>query len=149
MQQGTHGEAGAAGGRILLIEDDDGLRALVAKVLRSGGYLVDEAASEEEAVAAFDRACPDLLLSDLVLPGSNGQQLAARCRARCPDTMLAFMSGYSADELHDLDIRQVVFIPKPIPPSELLALVDGLMAQRAGPAVGTGESGVAIPPESP
>lgn len=123
--------AGPAGGHILLVEDDLALRNLIARVLRVGGYVVEEAATGTEAVQAFTRRCPDLLLSDLVLPGPNGQKLASLCRAACPDTMLAFMSGYSAQELHELDIRQVVFIPKPIRPAELLKLVSGLFAERA------------------
>lgn len=131
MQQRGETTSGAARGHILLVEDEVAVRDLLARVLRSKGYVVEEAATGTEAVQAFTRSCPDLLLSDLVLPGPNGQQLASLCRASCPDTMLAFMSGYSAEELHELDIRQVVFIQKPIQPADLLTLVEGLFAERA------------------
>lgn len=114
--------------RILIVEDDEPVRRVLGKALRGGGYDVEDAASGEEALAALDRGCPDLLLSDLVIPPPNGQQLAALCRERCPDTTLIFMSGYSEEELHDLDIKQVVFIPKPIEPSELLKVVGRLLA---------------------
>jgi CheY-like chemotaxis protein len=113
------------------VEDDDALRRLFAGVLRSNGYVVEEASTGDEAVAAFDRQCPDLLLSDLVLPGPNGQELASLCRARCPEAILVFMSGYTAEELHDLAITQVVFIPKPISPVELVATLERLFARRA------------------
>lgn len=117
--------------RILLVEDDDALRRLFATALRTEGYEVEEASTGDEAVAAFDRTCPDLLLSDLVLPGPNGQELASICRNRCPETILVFMSGYTAEELHDLDITQVVFIPKPISPRDLLTTLERLFERRA------------------
>jgi two-component system, cell cycle sensor histidine kinase and response regulator CckA len=107
--------------RILLVEDDDALRRLFTTALLSEGYIVEAASTGDEAVAAFTRQCPDLLLSDLVLPGPNGEELARLCRECCPDTILVFMSGYTAEELHQLDITQVVFIPKPIQPRDLLA----------------------------
>lgn len=104
---------------ILLVEDEAAVRNTIRIMLEQEGYEVREAASGAEAVAAVEKSCPDLLLSDLVLPPPNGQELANLCRARCPDTILVFMSGYSEDELHELDIRQVVFIPKPIDPDQL------------------------------
>jgi CheY-like chemotaxis protein len=127
---GSDGATGTIAWRILLVEDDDALRRLFAGVLRSRGHDVEEASTGDEAVAALDRHCPDLLLSDLVLPGPNGQELASLCRARCPDTILVFMSGYTAEELHDLAITQVVFIPKPIAPGDLLSTLERLLAAR-------------------
>jgi CheY-like chemotaxis protein len=130
VMAGSDGVTGTIAWRILLVEDDDALRRLFAGVLRSRGYVVEEASTGDEAVAALDRQCPDLLLSDLVLPGPNGQELASLCRARCPDTILVFMSGYTAEELHDLGITQVVFMPKPISPRELLSTLERLLAPR-------------------
>jgi CheY-like chemotaxis protein len=131
MEPGTDSAMGMDVRRILLVEDDDALRRMFADVLRSNGYGVEEASSGDEAVAAIDRQCPDLLLSDLVLPGPNGQELASLCRARCPDTILVFMSGFTAEELHDLAIKQVVFIPKPISPQELVATLEQLFVRQA------------------
>jgi CheY-like chemotaxis protein len=130
MEPGTDRMTGTSARRILLVEDDNALRRLFAEVLRSRGYAVEEASTGDEALAALDRQCPDLLLSDLVLPGPNGQELASLCRARCPDTILVFMSGYTAEELHDLAITQVVFIPKPISPRDLLSTLERLFAPR-------------------
>jgi CheY-like chemotaxis protein len=131
MEPGSDSAIGMDVRRILLVEDDDALRRLFAGVLRSNGYVVEEASNGDEAVAAIDRQCPDLLLSDLVLPGPNGQELASLCRARCPDTILVFMSGFTAEELHDLAIKQVVFIPKPISPQELVATLEQLFVRQA------------------
>lgn len=118
---------GSAAARILLVEDDDALRGLLRQALCAAGFDVEEASTGDEAITAFERRCPDLLLSDLVLPGPNGQELANRCRARCPDAVLVFMSGYSEEELQELDIRQVVFIPKPISPGTLLRTIRRLL----------------------
>jgi CheY-like chemotaxis protein len=130
MEFGSDRMTGTSARRILLVEDDNALRRLFAEVLRSRGYAVEQASTGDEALAALDRQCPDLLLSDLVLPGPNGQELASLCRARCPDTILVFMSGYTAEELHDLAITQVVFIPKPISPGDLLSTLERLFAPR-------------------
>lgn len=113
---------------VLLVDDDDAVRDVLRKALSAAGYRVTEAATGEEAVAAFERDCPDILLTDLVLPPPNGQELAALCREHCPDTILVFMSGYSEEELHELDIRQVVFLPKPIEPRMLLTSLDRLLS---------------------
>lgn len=113
--------------RILIAEDDDPLRAMLRKALVTAGFRVDAVATGDEARQAYERSCPDVLLADLVLPGLNGQELAAACRARCPETIMIFMSGYSADELHRLDIKQVVFLPKPISPSDLVRTLDRLL----------------------
>jgi DNA-binding response OmpR family regulator len=113
--------------RILLVEDDDALRGLLRTALTAADYEVDEAADGDAALESIQRRCPDLLLSDLVLPGVNGQELATRCRALCPDLVLVFMSGYKAEELQRRDITQVVFIPKPVAPRELVATIDRLL----------------------
>ena len=113
--------------RILVVDDDPGVRLALGKALRKAGYEVEEAADGEEALTAVRRRCPDLLVSDLVIPPPNGQQLASLCREQCPDTPLIFISGYSEDELHDLDIRQVVFLPKPIEVADLIKAVGRLL----------------------
>lgn len=130
MTSSSEEAAAAVVRRILLVEDDDALRRLFTTALLSEGYMVEAASTGDEAVDAFTRQCPDLLLSDLVLPGPNGEELARLCREHCPDTILVFMSGYSAEELHQLDITQVVFIPKPIQPRDLLATLNRLFVGR-------------------
>jgi DNA-binding response OmpR family regulator len=113
--------------RILIAEDDESLRAMLRKALVSAGFQVEDVASGDEAREAYMRGCPHVFLADLVLPGLNGQQLATECRMHCPNTILIFMSGYSEDELHRLDIKQVVFMPKPIAPWDLVRTLDRLL----------------------
>jgi DNA-binding response OmpR family regulator len=117
--------------RVLLVDDDEGLRGMLYTALGKAGFEVEQASTGDEAIAAFGRRCPDLLLSDLVLPGPNGQELASRCREICPDAILVFMSGYSEDELHRLNITQVVFIPKPISPKDLVDILNRLLDEES------------------
>lgn len=120
-------DAAPGGRRILLVDDDPAVRQILGKALVKAGYVVEEAAGGEEALKAIERDCPDVLLSDLVIPPPNGEQLAAMSREHCPDVLLIFMSGYSEDELHDLDIKQVVFLPKPIEARELVDTIGRLL----------------------
>jgi CheY-like chemotaxis protein len=121
-------QAGHPSRHVLLVDDDDAVRDVLRKVLLAAGYRVTEAATGTEAVAAFEQQCPDILLTDLVLPPPNGQELASLCRSHCPGTILVFMSGYSEEELHDLDIRQVVFLPKPIEADKLVQSLEQLLS---------------------
>ncbi|MDX6489740.1 MAG: two-component system, cell cycle sensor histidine kinase and response regulator CckA, partial [Gaiellaceae bacterium] len=95
-----HGPAPPAGGlgeTILLVEDDPQVRAVVGKMLESLDYRVLPAGDGEDALAladAFDGPI-DLLVSDLVMPGLGGRQVAERLRESSPDTAVLYMSGYS------------------------------------------------------
>ena len=116
--------------RILIAEDDEPLRHLLRKALTAAGFQVDDVATGHAAREAYEANCPDVLLADLVLPGLNGQELANACRQQCPEIIMIFMSGYSEDELHRLDIKQVVFLPKPLEIMDLVETLDHLLAAR-------------------
>jgi CheY-like chemotaxis protein len=120
----------SSGPRVLLAEDNDELRGILARTLRARGYRVEEAASGDQAAAALLRECPDALLSDLIMPGLSGQDVANVCHAHCPDTVLIFMSGYSSHELNAMDVQQMVYRPKPVSPAEVADTLDRLLAQR-------------------
>ena len=95
--------AGAAGERetILVVEDDAGVRDYLVETLRDLDYRVIEAPSAEVAlrVAESEGAPLDLLLTDVVLPGMNGRQLAERLQARRADLKVLYMSGYSRNAI--------------------------------------------------
>jgi PAS domain S-box-containing protein len=89
---------------ILLVEDEVPLRRLLREVLVESGYRVVEAANGEEGLRACDERAlrgerVDLVLSDVVMPGMSGRQLAARVRERNPDVGVLLMSGYDDDDL--------------------------------------------------
>ncbi len=94
-------EAPAAGGeRVLLVEDEDSVRAFATRALTDWGYDVIEAASAEEALVALesDPSGFDLIFSDIVLPGRSGTQLAEEISSRDPDIRILLSSGYFFSE---------------------------------------------------
>ncbi|MFW6205616.1 MAG: PAS domain S-box protein, partial [Gemmatimonadota bacterium] len=110
---------------ILLVEDDDAVRTLAARVLERAGYTVHTARDGREAL---DRVggleAVDLLLTDVVMPGLSGRQLADRLRGRDPTLRVVFMSGYTADEtIRDREHRVGAFLEKPFTPDRLAAIV--------------------------
>jgi len=91
------GEAPTAGGeRVLLVEDEDGVRAFATRALVEWGYDIVAAPSAEEALAVLDTDPDgfDLVFSDIVLPGKSGTQLAEEICARNPDARILLTSGY-------------------------------------------------------
>jgi PAS domain S-box-containing protein len=86
---------------ILLVEDERSLRGLAKRILRSAGYQVIEASDAAEALQQLDQFDGDihLLLTDIVMPGMNGRELATRVVSRRPDIKVLYMSGYTTDAL--------------------------------------------------
>ena len=70
---------GDVGTRILSVEDDERIRTAVKLALEDEGWTVDEAASGEEAIELFNRASPDVVLIDIMLPGMDGFELCRTC----------------------------------------------------------------------
>jgi len=115
-------------GRILLVEDEDDVRALIRDVLRHAGYDVIDASDGETALAAIAGEV-HLLLTDVVMPGMSGRQLAARFQERCPDARVLYMSGYTDDKLghHGVLDPGVELIQKPLTPDVLLRRIRELL----------------------
>ncbi|MGE5569988.1 MAG: PAS domain S-box protein [Rhodospirillales bacterium] len=86
----------AAAGTILLVEDQQALRTLAARTLRTLGYEVLESASGQEALSIAENHTEpiDVLVADLTLPDTDGRQLAARLKERRPDLKVLYTSGY-------------------------------------------------------
>ena len=82
---------------VLLVEDEDAVRQMMLRQLDRSGYRVREAADPLEALRVFaaDPHCFDILLTDIVMPGMSGTQLASRLRELRPDLPVLFMSGYT------------------------------------------------------
>jgi two-component system NtrC family sensor kinase len=107
---------------VLIVEDDDGVRQYAAEILRDLNYQVIEARDSEAALRMLDADKPfDLLLTDVVLPGKNGRELAEEARRRRPGTRVIFMTGYTRNAIvHQgrLD-RGAELITKPLTESVL------------------------------
>jgi PAS domain S-box-containing protein len=117
---------------ILLVEDEPAILAMAAEILDGVGYAVRSALSPVEAIQlAKEYSGPiHLLLSDVVLPGMNGRDLAQTLRALHPGLRVLFMSGYAADILTRNGVvdDHVHFIPKPFSKEELTAKVRQALA---------------------
>jgi two-component system, cell cycle sensor histidine kinase and response regulator CckA len=122
----------AAAGRgprptVMLVEDDAAVRALAHRVLREGGFQVLEAGSGDEALRLCAAHGPsvDLLLTDVVMPGMSGRELAERAAALLPRARVLYMSGYTDDEILRRGLRDdsAELIEKPFTPQGLLGKV--------------------------
>jgi two-component system cell cycle sensor histidine kinase/response regulator CckA len=119
-------------GTILLVEDEEGLRALNARGLASRGYTVLEAGNGLEAIDLLEKfdGQVDLVVSDVVMPEMDGPTLARELRRRNPDLKIIFVSGYAEDafQKHLPDHGQYAFLPKPFTLKQLVAAVKETLA---------------------
>ena len=122
---------------ILVVEDSEPVRRLAADSLRQHGYRVLEAESGEAAarlVATLQQPI-DLLLTDVVMPGMTGRQLAERIQALLPAVNVLFTSGYSEELVQNGGLDPgVAFLAKPFTPDELIAKVQELLHRKGGPS---------------
>jgi two-component system cell cycle response regulator CpdR len=81
---------------ILLAEDDDSLRGFLARALERAGHRVRVCADGDEAVDALDDGPYDLLLTDIVMPGTDGIEVARIAAARTPGLRIMFITGFAA-----------------------------------------------------
>ena len=123
----------AAAGTVLLAEDDEGVRDFVGEVLRASGWTVVTAASPAEALAGAARQSLtiDLLVTDVVMPGMNGGELADKLVAMRPGLRVLFITGYD-DE--DVATRGLIgpgreCLGKPFTPAQLRSRVQALVAR--------------------
>jgi DNA-binding response OmpR family regulator len=130
---------------VLVADDRTDLLGLVREVLESEGHQVTVATSAEAALATEPDGPIDLLVTDVVMPGRNGRELAEELRARQPDLPVIFMSGYTDLEHGLLDLPRSSFLSKPFSVDQLLAAVDAAVEDSDG---GAGEPPPASSEES-
>jgi signal transduction histidine kinase len=115
------------GETVLVVEDQDDVRELTVRVLRRKGYTVLEAASGDEALlaAAAHDGHIDLLLTDVVMPGLSGRQVADQLTAIRPGLRVLFMSGYTDNVIAQRGVLEAgtAFLSKPFTPDALAAKV--------------------------
>jgi two-component system cell cycle sensor histidine kinase/response regulator CckA len=121
-------------GTILLVEDEEGLRALNARGLSSRGYTVLEAGNGVEAIEAFEKGPVDLVVSDVVMPEMDGPTLLKELRRRNPKVKIIFVSGYAEEAFaknlpsNEHGKEQYAFLAKPFTLKQLVAEVKKTMA---------------------
>jgi CheY-like chemotaxis protein len=120
------------GETVLVVEDQEAVRAFSGEALRQRGYHVLEASDGNEAIAVAGRhpGRLHLLLTDVVMPGMNGKELAERLQELRPDLKVLFISGYTADVIAHRGVldRGVAFLHKPFSPEELAQKVRDALA---------------------
>jgi PAS domain S-box-containing protein len=112
---------------ILLVEDEDDVRALAREVLERQGYTVVEASDGAQAVTVYEKegARIDLILTDVVMPRMSGREMVDRVRATRPDMRVLYMSGYTGDAIvrHGVLDASMLLLGKPFTPLALIAKV--------------------------
>lgn len=116
---------------ILVVDDDDPVRVMLARLLRTQGYTVLQAANAREARAEIERQQPDLVISDIVMPGESGIELRREIATRWPAIPVILISGYSAEGPAEFAARtpNTVFVQKPFAADQLIALVQDVLAR--------------------
>jgi two-component system cell cycle sensor histidine kinase/response regulator CckA len=130
--------------RVLVVEDQDPVRRQACRILEDHGYVVRQAGSGDEALAGWEPV--DVLITDVVMPGMGGHQLAEAARKREPGLRVVYMSGHTDDVLvHDsARQRDIAFVQKPFTRDSLLQAVAQALSQvpppDPGDASGNGHS---------
>ena len=118
-------------GTILLVEDADGIRRLAGEVIRRAGYQVLEAADPSSALELSNAhgGTIDLLLTDIMMPGGTGIELAGKLLGQRPRLSVLYMSGYTDDAVirNGMLASEAAFIQKPFTPKELLRRVKQIL----------------------
>ncbi len=125
--------------RVMLVEDDEAVRVLVARLLKGQGVTVFEARDAAGALRLQEQLqiradpLPELLLTDVVMPLESGPQLARKLRARQPGLPVVFMSGYADDNLDPEDLAgdATWFLQKPFSTQDLLRTLSQAIAKKA------------------
>ncbi len=121
------------GETVLLVEDDPDVRHFIFRVLGMAGYRVLEAESGQEALQQVEQAggAVDLLVSDMIMPGMNGQELSAQLRQRWPSLKVLFLTGYAdVNLISEADDAHRALLLKPFEPEALLRKLREMLAAK-------------------
>ena len=126
--------AWSGGGRILLVEDEDTVRAVAERALVRAGFTVTAACDGEEGLEHIQAgAAFDLVVSDVVMPVMDGPAMARAIRALRPALPFLFMSGYAEEQLRrEIDIPNMHFLPKPFSVAQIGEAVEGVLRGGSG-----------------
>jgi CheY-like chemotaxis protein len=120
---------------VLVAEDEDGVRTVVTEMLQKQGYSVVTASGGEAAIETA-RKMPrvDLLISDVIMPGMNGPELAQNLRALRPGLRVLYVSGYTDSAIaREGELEPgTAFLHKPFTPDQLARKVREVLDERAG-----------------
>jgi two-component system, cell cycle sensor histidine kinase and response regulator CckA len=120
-------------GRILIVEDEDMVRAVAERALARQGYVVETACDGEEGITLFAEGKRyDLIVSDVVMPNMDGPAMARKLRAQYGDVRILFMSGYAEEQLRQsINLDNVFFLPKPFSVQQIAEAVRDALAKES------------------
>ena len=123
----------SSGGKLLLVEDEDMVRAVAERALVRAGYAVTAKADGDEGLAAIREGGEfDLVVSDVVMPAMDGPSMARAIREIRPELPILFMSGYAEEQLRrDIDIENMHFLAKPFSVQQINDKVSAILQKRA------------------
>jgi len=118
-------------GRILIVEDEDMVRAVAERALVRQGYVVETASDGEQALELFaDGKRYDLVVSDVVMPNLDGPSMARQLRESYGDIRLLFISGYAEEQLREtISLDNVAFLAKPFSVQQIAEAVHDALAK--------------------
>ncbi len=126
--------AAPAGATVLVVDDEPAVRAIAARILKRAGFRILQAPDGAGALELIDRhGPPNVVLTDVMMPGISGAELARRLKERWPGLPIVFMSGYSAEDLHrqGATATEGDLIQKPFMPDALVASVTAALSRAA------------------
>jgi two-component system OmpR family response regulator len=114
---------------VLIVDDDSEIRVLLSEYLQKNGYRVTTAADGKAMWAALERAAPDLIVLDLMLPGTDGLTLCRDLRARSSIVPIVMLTarGEETDRIVGLEMGADDYLAKPFSPRELLARIKSVL----------------------
>jgi signal transduction histidine kinase len=120
--------------RILVVDDDHDVRAIMVSFLSDIGYLVHEADHGAAALALQERVKPQLMIIDFAMPGTNGADIVKAARAIQPSLSILFVSGYADSGALEAAVGSAPFLRKPFRPAELASAVRAALDRPVRPA---------------
>ncbi len=120
----------SGGGRVLLVEDEDMVRAVAERALSRAGFTVTTASDGDEGLEIVEGGARfDIVVSDVVMPAMDGPSMAREIRKLMPEMPVLFMSGYAEEQLRkEIDIANVHFLPKPFTVQQITDKVGAVLA---------------------
>jgi signal transduction histidine kinase len=121
-----------AGARILIVDDDEGVRSVAAQIVEELGYRVLAASGARDALRLLDTETVDLLITDIVMPETTGVELARLVRARAPELPILFASGYADVKTFGEELGDETLLKKPFRIAEVAARIHEVLERGRG-----------------